>query len=445
MKKRSAVRLVCYCLAALAVMGAFVLRAQSREAALRRQVETGWRRSFSALSADLVQIDTALKKCLCSASPALCGMACTEVYALCREAQSALGELPLSDPLLEDTAGFLGRLGDYALALSREAFRGGLEDAERETLRALAETAGTVNERLIGIQAQLDQGLLRLDSVEKQEAHLDEAVPSLGDSLRRVEEEFPELPTLIYDGPYSQSRDRPEPRQLEGLETVSEEDALAAAAAFLGRSRENFSVIGRTEGDLPCYLIRCGEGGEEGSLRVTVQGGRVLDYVSPAGGLYRELSPEEGLEKAHAFLRQLGYRELKDSYWVLEEGTMLLNFAATQEGVVCYPDLVKLRIAMDSGQVVGYDARGYLMNHCRRDLPEGLSPEDGDYRPAPGLRVLDRQLALIPTEGGGERLCREYRCEDEGGSHVLVYVDALTGEEARVLLLLEDENGTLTV
>lgn len=445
MKKRSAVRLACYCLAALLVMGAFALRAQSRAAALRRYVEAGWQRSFAALSADLVQIDTALKKCLYSSSPALCGSACAEVYARAQEAQSSLGELPFSDYLLENTAGFLGRLGDYARALSLAAYRGGLDTQQRRALQELGHTAEELNGQLIALQSQLDQGLLQLDESEEQEALLEEQAPSLGSSLRSVEDEFPELPSLIYDGPYSQSVERAVPRMLEGLEKVSEEDALAAAAAFLGRERSAFEVIGRSEGKLPCYLIRCGEGGEEGSLRVTVQGGRVLDYVSAAGGLYRELTPEEGLEKAHAFLRQLGYRDLQDSYWVLEEGTMLLNFAATQDGTVCYPDLVKLRIAMDSGQVVGYDAEGYLMNHCRRSLPPAVPAEEAAYQPAPGLTVLARQTALIPMEGGGERLCHELKCEDESGRHVIIYVDAVTGEEAKVLLLLEDENGTLTM
>ncbi len=445
MKKRSAVRLAAYCLAALLVMGAFALRAQSRAAALRRYVEAGWMRGFSALSADLVQIDTALKKCLYSSSPALCGSACAEVSARAQEAQTCLGELPFSDWLLEDTAGFLGRLGDYARALSLAAYSGGLDESQRETLQALSHTAGELNTQLIEMQSQLDQGLLQLGSLEREEAQLEEQAPSLGSSLRRVEDEFPELPSLIYDGPYSERVKQRVPRLLEGLEDVSEEDALRTAAAFLGCGREELELLGRSEGDIPCYLIRCGEGEEAGSLRVTRQGGRVMDYVSPAGGLYRQLSPEEGLEKAHEILRQLGYRDMQDSYWVMEEGTMLLNFAATQDGVVCYPDLVKLRIALDSGQLVGYDAGGYLMNHCRRSFPAVPAPEEAVYQAAPGLQVLSRQTALIPMEGGGERLCHEYKCEDASGSHVIVYVDAVTGEEAKVLLLIEDENGTLTM
>ena len=52
---------------------------------------------------------------------------------------------------------------------------------------------------------------------------------------------------------------------------------------------------------------------------------------------------------------------------------------------------------------------------------------------------------MIPTEGKGERYCREFLCDTPSGGKCLVYVDARTGEEAKVLLLLEDEDGTLTL
>ena len=59
--------------------------------------------------------------------------------------------------------------------------------------------------------------------------------------------------------------------------------------------------------------------------------------------------------------------------------------------------------------------------------------------------AISEGLALIPTEGKEERLCWEFKCEAEDGTHFIVYADALTGEEVKLLLLLEDENGTLVL
>ena len=45
----------------------------------------------------------------------------------------------------------------------------------------------------------------------------------------------------------------------------------------------------------------------------------------------------------------------------------VLNFAASQDGVLLYPDQVKLQISMASGRVVGAECSQYLMNHGMRE------------------------------------------------------------------------------
>ena len=74
-----------------------------------------------------------------------------------------------------------------------------------------------------------------------------------------------------------------------------------------------------------------------------------------------------------------------------------------------------------------------------------VSRDAASARLAPGLAIRTDRLAVIPTEGKGERFCREFLCDTPSGGKCLVYVDAVTGEEAKVLLLLEDADGTLTV
>ena len=61
------------------------------------------------------------------------------------------------------------------------------------------------------------------------------------------------------------------------------------------------------------------------------------------------------------------------------------------------------------------------------------------------LTVLSHQLALIPTGGEYEVLCHEFKCQAQDGTHVLIYVNAQTGKQQHILLLLEAENGTLVL
>ena len=64
---------------------------------------------------------------------------------------------------------------------------------------------------------------------------------------------------------------------------------------------------------------------------------------------------------------------------------------------------------------------------------------------SPKLNVLREQLALIPTDGEYEVLCWEFVCEAENGQHYIVCINAATGAEQKILILLEDENGTLAL
>ena len=444
-KRTTAVRLISFFAAALLVMGGFTARAAGEARAERRQLEAGWRRSFAALASDAAQIRTALTKCLCSSSPMLVGSACAEISARAQEAQLNMGELPFSGLLLEKTSGFLGRLGDYSRVLAQGAYAALPGDPERQTLEALSRAAESLDRSLTELQSQLEQGIISIRQLAEDPERMEAAIPDLGSGMMELEDAFPELPVLIYDGPYSDSVDQGEAQALAGLPEAGEGEAVRAAAAFVGVPESAVESMGRGEGRLPCYLLTARRDGTELTLRVTVRGGRILDMVTAGETRETRLAPEEAVEKAAAFLESRGFGEMRESYWRREGNTVLVNFAPFRDEVLCYPDLVKVRIELDQGTVVGFDAEGYLLNHTERSLPEPVSREEAASRVASCLAVRSDRLAVIPTEGKGERFCREFLCDTPSGGKCLVYVDAVTGEEAKVLLLLEDEDGTLTV
>ncbi len=152
------------------------------------------------------------------------------------------------------------------------------------------------------------------------------------------------------------------------------------------------------------------------------------------------------MEKAKAFLTAHGVDDMAESYFIDQGNRLTINFAARQDDVICYPDLIKVEVAMDNGEIVGYEAAGYLMNHTQRSsLQPWVAAGDAQEQVSGELSVLSRQLALIPTEGENEVLCWEFKCENGDGKHYIVYINAKTGEEQQILILLEDENGTLTL
>ena len=64
---------------------------------------------------------------------------------------------------------------------------------------------------------------------------------------------------------------------------------------------------------------------------------------------------------------------------------------------------------------------------------------------SPELSVEEVRLALIPSAGRYEKLCHEFLCSAEDEQKYIIYVNAESGEQEKILILLEDESGTLTL
>jgi germination protein YpeB len=114
--------------------------------------------------------------------------------------------------------------------------------------------------------------------------------------------------------------------------------------------------------------------------------------------------------------------------------------------VICYNDLVKVTVAMDNGRIVGFEGKGYLMCHTDREIPEAeVTESDAAKLVNSDLDILSHDMAVIPTMGKNEVFCHEFKCENSDGRHYIVYVNAVTGNQENILILIEDENGTLTI
>ena len=451
-KRRVRVLAASFTAAAFAVSVGFGVQGYARAEDYRRQLDNGYRQAFTELTTAAGELDAALEKVTYATTPSLFASLCAQAYAKALAAQTALGELPYGNVELEQTAAFFAKAGDYAMAMARGAGAEGVcTDENRETLRGLAAAAGELSATLQALQLQLDGGALHPEDVAAVEARLAAAAEdggqiTGGSAFQTVEADFPQVPTLIYDGPFSEHLSGRTPQMLEGLPQVTEEEARRAAAAFAGLRAEVFTPTSDGAGNLPAWGFSALADGGELYVEITKQGGQVLQMLSSRPVGEAALSRKEGVEQAAAFLEEHGYRDMAPSYFLEGDGILTVHFAPVLDGVYCYPDLVKVGVALDNGDVVSFEAHGYLMNHgAREPAAPAVSADEAAERVDSSLTVLSRQLALIPTGGEYEVLCHEFKCQNADGGHVLVYVNAATGQQERILLLLEDENGTLVI
>ena len=102
-------------------------------------------------------------------------------------------------------------------------------------------------------------------------------------------------------------------------------------------------------------------------------------------------------------------------------------------------------IALDNGEVIGFESRGYIMNHTVRQIPAPkISEEKALENVSAGLKIKGVTTAIIPLEDGSEACCYQIK-GIVSGKHFLTYVNTQTGYTEDVQILLETEGGTLAV
>lgn len=452
MKKGTAITIIS--LLAVVTVAAVAFGVVSKQKADQDElyISANYRHAFAELVSGISDMDAALQKSLLVTSPSMAGAVCTEVFGKAETAKMALGILPFSSNTLEKTAGFIGKVGDYAYALSRKAAKGeGFSQEEKDNLRALSETASLLAQNFNSMQNDLGSGLISIDqyaqTIENYDKSEGEILPqTLGDGMSSVEQEFPEIPTLIYDGPFSEHEEGVTPVMLEGLSEIDVSAGRQAVAQFLGVRPEQVYPTGELAADIAslCYEIKI----KNNAMRITVskKGGVVYQIIGSRNVEQSNLSAKEAVEAAKKFLERKGYSNMHESYYMINNNVLTANFAYNDSGVVCYPDLIKVGIAMDDGSLQSFEAMGYLKSHRQREIPPvGVSVEAAKSKVPTDISVLGVETTIIPSAGKNELLCYEFECSDENEQRFIIYVNALTGEQEKIFILLQDENGTLTI
>ena len=443
-RKKHLIIIISYLCAALAVLTGFICTGRQLQAEYQRRINAGYMRAFAELSADVSELDASLQKLLYSTSPSMFSALCSNIYGKANAAQTSLAELPLSDVTLENASAFIARTGDYANYISRQVSSGiGLGDEEYSNLQKLSDAASILAQNITEMLAELEQGSMRISDIGLADSG-SSGYQLVGERFQLVENEFPELPELIYDGPFSQHLQSSSPAALQGRANISAEQALEKAAAFAGLSPTELSVYYASNGDIPLHCFSTADG--SCSVSVTKSGGEIYSMDKYRAVSSAKLNREQAVSAAAGFLAAQGYGELHDSYWTEYDGLLLINFASAQDGVICYPDLIKTAVALDSGEIIAFEAAGYISAHTERSIPQpAVSVSDARDRLSPVLNVLSSALCIIPTAGKNEVFCHEFKCENRSGDHYLVYINAETGLEEKILCLIESETGTLTM
>jgi hypothetical protein len=123
-----------------------------------------------------------------------------------------------------------------------------------------------------------------------------------------MEEEFPETPSLIYDGPFSSHILGLTPKMLEGAADVTQEEALAKAADFMDINPKSIKFSGERGGNLPVYMFYANADGGTVSVEVSKKGGYVVDAFNSLSRRAVVMEAKDASNLAMRYLRKKAIR-----------------------------------------------------------------------------------------------------------------------------------------
>ncbi len=445
MTKRCFVRIISFAIAIIAVLGIAAVKSMNNENALKMQLQYNMARSVEDLSASLDNITNTLDKGIYSGTPEMMSFLSSKLWSDSANAKITLSQLPVAELHLENTYKFLSQAGNYAKSLSQRYSEGEtLTEEDRENLRKLSEYAKTLSDNMWRVRNRIENGELSYEktSANIQEAGNDNQPQYITDGFADFELGYDNYPTLIYDGPFSDHILEKEPQMIKNKKEISVTVAQNIAEKASGKTGLIHSEIGDEKGKMPCFVFEK----DNTTVAVTQNGGYLCYMTNYRKVNERSISAENAVEKAQEFLDYMGITELTDTYYEIGENVCTINFAGVKSGVVLYTDLIKVSVAMDNGEILAADCRGYLVNHIERLIssPKITKSQAMEFV-SDELDINGTKLCIIPAESTNERYCYEFSCTASDGRQILVYINADTGYEEQILLLKISENGTLTV
>lgn len=430
----------------VAILG-FILYKKQRE--YRQASENSYNAAFFELVDYVQNVETYLAKSLISSTPEHGAETLTNLWREANLAQAYLSRLPIESQELENTEKFLNQVSDYSYSLSRKnIYNESLSDEDFNNLKELHTYSQELENTLNQLSDDLNTGRFSWGELtEKGTVAFAQQVDNISkESFSNLEENFHEYSGLIYDGAFSEHLTNAEPKGLTG-DDIDEDQAKEIAENFIGiENIKEISNLGYFENaTISNYGFSIKKNNDETvNISISKKGGHVISMNANRDINTESITQEQADEKGKQYLESKGFSNMKETYYLKQDGIVTINYAYNQENVVMYPDLIKVKVALDNGEILGLESTGYLNNHQKRDISNvKITKEEAKKNLNKNLEITSEGMAVIPTEWKTEILCYEFKGKvDE--REFLVYINAENGKEEDVLVITNTPNGTLT-
>ncbi|MCM8709711.1 germination protein YpeB [Clostridium sp. SYSU_GA19001] len=378
-----------------------------------------------------------------------------EIFRHSAIANDKLHSLPIPQQNIDNTSKFISQVGDFCYSLVRASTEGrDLTEEEYNNIDRLKNDSFNLQNDLTNALMDINEGRVKWGEIRQKASGVfaKSQEENLAAQFQGIQKQVAQYPALIYDGPFSDNVLEIKPKVLSQKE-ISVNEATEVVYKAIGRDKiekiENLSNDGKTR--IPSYRFNVTMKGREVNeniinIEISKNGGKIVYLLDNRLVNNPTIDMQKAIDIGSKYLENLGYKNMISTYSLRYDNTAVINYIYKQNDVVIYPDQIKLKIAMDDGSILGVECEKYLVAHDENrniETPK-ISKEEARTKVSKRLNITTARLAIIPTESNKEVLCYEFVGNYKEDKYI-IYINAKTGFEQRIIQIINTPNGELTM
>jgi germination protein YpeB len=422
---------------------------------LGNRLQGSYQRELYDLIGNVHNLETDLSKVSISSSRQYAALLLADIWRQSGGAADRVNSLPITHASISETSKFLSQVSDFSYSLAKAQNDGGrFTSQELDSIDALKRNAAYLGLKLSELQRDMEDGVIGWSEIRYDgSTTLGQAQPNLIDQqFTDIDKMMQDHPSLIYDGPFSENILSIKPRVLSEAQ-VSMESAKQTVRKILGRyGIKDISLYSsKSDGVIPSYPFRItlNNSSDYIDMDISKNGGHLVFMLYNRATGSQTVDIKNAIDIGIKFLEDNGFRDMIPSFSQKSDGTLTVNYIYSQSSgknnVVIYPDHVKVKVALDNGEVIGVEAEKYLTAHTSRNLQKpAISADTARSKASSKINITNTRLAVIPMLSKREVLCYEFVGRKDNTTYI-IYINALDGREENILQIIDTPEGQLAM
>lgn len=411
----------------------------SQKMQYKSELENSYQSNFYSLVDSVNNLETKISKTINSSTSNYQRKILLEASKNASEAEIAVASLPFSQNDIQETVKMVNQISGYTSTLADKLADGGsLTDEDKNTLDEIEQSILSLKTQLNEFAERINRGYSIVDA----SMNIDTDSNDFSRSLSSLKDNDVEYPTMIYDGPFSDSVTNSTVKGLSG-DNITKAEAKANIEKYF-KSGASAKFVSETNGKFKTYNFNVTNSSDNMLfVQVTKVGGHVLTISGAGDDGKATIDMEKAKNIAVDFAKQNGIENATVVWSDSVDNDVYLNIAPVIDDIVLYPDLVKVKVNLVTGNIVGYDATSYFTNHVDRSLSKGSLTFDVAKAKVPSkFTITSTRYVLSPLDYNREVVCIEVEGHEQNSTYYFYY-NVTSGKLENVLKVIETDNGNL--